>query len=134
MTVGDTNRAAGNKGEAYAAKQLEKEGYTVVCRNYSCHGGETDIAAVKDGFIVFAEVKLRKEGSGDVASAAVDPAKIKRMLTAARAFLEEYRDNAYISSLTPRIDVIELYTGQNTVKKYNHIENAAEVSFEGCGE
>ena len=117
-----STRKQGDVGETFAVKLLEKHGYTVICRNYTCRGGEIDIVATKDNYICFSEVKLRAVLSGNKASDAVDSVKLSRIKTAAEFFLEEYKDNLYISSLKPRFDIIELYTTpQNSVIKHNHI-------------
>lgn len=115
-------RKRGNQGEEFASTLLEKAGYTVICRNYTCRGGEIDIIASKDSYVCFTEVKLRNILSNTKASNAVDTSKLSRIKTAAQHFLEEYRDNLYISSLTPRFDIIELYTSlQGDIIKHNLI-------------
>lgn len=116
-----SNRSRGNFGEDFAVHILEKDGYTVLCRNYVFSGGEVDIIATKGNIICFIEVKTRNLFSGENAAEAVDTRKMSRLLRAVECFFEEYRDNIYVSSLVPRIDIIEVYTDNGTVKKHNHI-------------
>ena len=105
----------------YAALLLAKDGYSILCRNYTFPGGEVDIIATKGNSICFVEVKTRSITSGENAAAAVDGEKLERLKKAIEYFFEEYSDNMYVRSLTPRIDIMEIYTGKGTVKKHNHI-------------
>lgn len=116
-----SRRAKGNGGETYAALILAKDGYSILCRNYTFPGGEVDIIATKGNFICFVEVKTRSLASGENAASAVDRPKLQRLKNAIEYFFEEYRDNVYVQSLIPRIDIMEIYTGKGTVKKHNHI-------------
>ncbi len=115
------SRAKGNFGEDYAVRILEEDGYTILCRNYVFSGGEVDIIATKGDIICFIEVKTRSLFSGENAAEAVDGKKTTMLHKATDIFFEEYRDNIYVSSLIPRIDIIEIYTHNGTVKKHNHI-------------
>ena len=115
------NRQTGNHGEDYAAHLLEKGGYSILCRNYTIPGGEVDIIAEKESYICFIEVKTRSISSGENAASAVDEKKLARIRKTIKYFLEEYKDNLYVSSLTPRIDIMEIYTEKGTAKTHNHI-------------
>lgn len=108
-------------GENYAALILAHDGYSILCRNYNFPGGEVDIIATKENYICFVEVKTRSISSGENAACAVDKAKLSRLKRAITYFFEEYKDNLYVSSLTPRIDIMEIYTSKGTAKKHNHI-------------
>ena len=116
-----SNRAKGDIGEDFAVRLLEKNGCTILCRNYVFPGGEVDIIATTGNVICFIEVKTRSLFSGENAAEAVDEKKTSKLHKAIDFFFEEYRDNMYISSLIPRIDIIEIYTHNGTVKKHNHI-------------
>ena len=58
-----TKKELGNKGETAVCCYLQKYGYKIVRRNYSCRRGEIDIIAENAGTIAFVEVKSRKENS-----------------------------------------------------------------------
>ena len=116
-------RRAGGSGENYAALLLAKDGYSIMCRNYTCPSGEVDIIATKQDYICFVEVKLRSISSGVNAAEAVDGEKLRRIAGCIEYFFHEYRDNRYASSLRPRVDIIELYTAKGIVKRHNHIIN-----------
>ena len=121
MTQSRNKRAVGKAAEDFAQKILENDGYSILCRNYTAPGGEIDLVATKGSYICFVEVKMRSVSSGLVAADAVDKRKLSRIKKARNFFLEEYRDNLYISSLIPRIDIIEIYTASGTVLRHNHI-------------
>lgn len=114
-------RDIGKLGEDMAEFALIKEGYSILCRNYTCPGGEIDIIAAKEKYICFVEVKLRSRSSGESAACAVDETKMSRIKCATEYFFNEYKDNIYVSSLTPRIDIVEIYTSKNIATDYNHI-------------
>ena len=47
----------GELGENLAVKFLKREGFTIVCQNYTKKQGEIDIIAKKQGILYFFEVK-----------------------------------------------------------------------------
>ena len=55
----ELNKAKGAYGEDLACRELEKNGYVILERNYRYRNGEIDIIAEKDGIIIFVEVKFR---------------------------------------------------------------------------
>lgn len=114
-------RAKGSAGEKYAQHILEQNGYSLLCKNYTCRGGEIDLIVTKECYICFVEVKLRSISSGNSAAEAVDEKKLSRIRKGIEQFFQEYKDNMYVTSLRPRIDVFEIYTDKNTVVKHNHI-------------
>lgn len=72
-------------GEQLAATWLEKQGYTIVARNYYTRWGEIDIVARGAHWLSFIEVKLRTRGPGS-AERAVTPAKRAHWQRAAQWF------------------------------------------------
>ena len=114
-------RELGRFGEEQAAKYLRRHGYRIVEMNYSCRFGEIDIIAETLRYIVFAEVKLRKNDLYGEAKEFVTRAKQERIITTASIYLEQ---NETVKQ--PRFDVIEVYApdGANGRVRINHIENA----------
>ena len=53
-------RLIGRWGEQVAGDYLKKKHYKIVAMNFSCRGGEIDLIAENRKYIVFVEVKLRK--------------------------------------------------------------------------
>ncbi len=109
----------GRAGEDTACAYLEKNGYSVVARNYTVRGGEIDIVATDEKFVVFVEVKCRENDVFSKACEAVNTKKIAHLVTAAERFLFEKSEDADLCGKQPRFDVIEVYTQKNTL---NHIK------------
>ena len=80
-------RRSGNTGEDAVCAFLERNGYVILCRNYTVRGGEIDIIAEKDGVIAFVEVKLRKEGALVTGEEAVNRSKRKHLIYAAERYM-----------------------------------------------
>lgn len=114
----DRKQLAGREGEAAAARYLKKNGYAVVGQNYSCRFGEIDLIARKGKYIIFAEVKTRKDETFACAREFVTPAKQQRIQKTAMLWLQ-----ANETELQPRFDVIEVI-GQGSAQRIHHIENA----------
>jgi putative endonuclease len=53
------NQNIGQKGEVFAKKFLQKQGYKIIASNYRNKLGEIDIIAEEKDTIVFIEVKSR---------------------------------------------------------------------------
>jgi len=118
------NKSLGNFGEDKAAQYLRRRGYNIVERNFSCRFGEIDIIARKGKFIVFAEVKLRKNADFAAAREFVTEAKQRRIISTASLWLSIKN-----CDLQPRFDVIEIYASEDTNSRkleINHIEDAFE--------
>lgn len=112
----------GSWGEALALEYLRRKKYAPVGMGYRTRFGEIDIIASFNGYIVFAEVKVRKDDSFAEAREFVDRKKQERMKKTAEIWLSRHD-----TALQPRFDVIEIYApyGADTkFPKINHIENA----------
>lgn len=109
-------------GERKAANYLRVRGYRIIDTNCRYRQGEIDIVARRGGYIVFVEVKLRKNSDYGTAREFVTAAKQQRVMIAAQLWLQQHE-----TELQPRFDVIEVYApeGVNTKRPViNHIENA----------
>ena len=63
-------RAIGTEYETLACEYLTRHGYQILCRNFRCRQGEIDIIARDRDYLVFIEVKYRRdEHEGDPAEA-----------------------------------------------------------------
>lgn len=113
----------GKWGEQKAANYLRLHGYKIIEMNFRCRQGEIDVIAQKRGYIVFVEVKLRKNSDYGEAKEFVTRSKQEKIITAAEIWLSQHE-----SELQPRFDVIEIYApnGEKGRIKLNHIENAFE--------
>lgn len=111
-------------GEEKAAGFLRRKGYALVASNYRCKFGEIDLVVKNRRYLVFVEVKLRKNAEFAQAREFVDYRKQQRLRTTASMYLSRYP-----TSLQPRFDVIEIYAPQGTETKkliINHLEDAFE--------
>lgn len=110
----------GEWGENAAREYLEQKGYEIIRMNYRTRLGEIDIIASSLKYIVFAEVKTRKNDLFAAAREHVTLAKIERILKAAEDFLQTTKEKKQ-----PRFDVIEVYGDEKSgIKDINHIEDA----------
>ena len=92
--------------------------------NYRCKFGEIDLIVKNRRYLVFVEVKLRKNAEFAQAREFVDYRKQQRLRTTASMYL-----SLYPTSLQPRFDVIEIYAPQGMETKkliINHLEDAFE--------
>lgn len=109
----------GKLGEDLACEYLEKNGYTVLERNFFCNSGEIDIVAKdwKNNEIVFVEVKTRSNFKYGSPVESVHKLKQKRMLYAIRyyIYLKKY-EKSFI-----RIDVIEVFINKKSYR-INHLK------------
>ena len=115
----------GSWGENEAAVYLRKHGYSIRGANYRTRFGEIDIIAEDRNYIVFAEVKLRKNAKFAAASDYVDQAKQRRLRATASFWLSQNETDKQ-----PRFDVIEIYYQESEygiqLKDINHLINGFE--------
>ena len=120
----------GAAGEVLAARFLRDKGYTMLASNFRCRQGEIDIIATYDRYIVFVEVKTRREGALYAPREAVTAAKQRRLLQTAAIYLSRMP-----LDLQPRFDVMEVVTHANNPMKaleINHVMGAYEAGDLGA--
>ena len=115
MNIGKT----GKGGEDRVAAFLRRKGATVVKRNYSCRFGEIDIIAEYKEYILFVEVKTRKENSLISGIDAIDAHKRERILHTAMDYISKTG-----CELQPRFDVACVTVNENDGYKLKYIKNA----------
>lgn len=84
-----STRAFGNQGEDLACDYLKKIGYQIIQRNYLIRGGEIDIIAKDEEYLVFIEVKARWSHEYGLPVESVTPWKIRHLLKAVRFYLQK---------------------------------------------
>ena len=117
-----TSKLTGAWGEALAAEYLLKKKYKLLATGYRCRFGEIDLIAANENYLVFVEVKLRKNNRFADALEFVDFHKQNRIRTTAELYLSQNE-----TDLQPRFDVIEIYApdGVDTKKpEIHHLEDA----------
>ncbi|MBQ4120065.1 MAG: YraN family protein [Clostridia bacterium] len=77
----------GETGENKVASFLRKRGYAIVKRNFQCRYGEIDIIAENDEYIIFVEVKTRKQNSLVSGVEAVNAFKQRRITLTANDYI-----------------------------------------------
>jgi len=112
----------GAEGERLALAYLKKKGYKLVESNFSTRYGEIDLIVRNHEYLLFVEVKLRKDSGFARAAEAVDFRKQKKLRDTAELWLAKGEHG----ELQPRFDVIEIYMTEGAAKadKIIHIENA----------
>ena len=82
-------RQLGKQGEDLACRFLERKYYSVLARNFSCPFGELDLICLKDGIVVFVEVKTRKGMGAILPEESVGFKKRRRLIRCALYYLKE---------------------------------------------
>lgn len=116
------NNLLGAWGEALAAEYLRNKRYKIEACGYGCRFGEIDLIATNRHFVVFVEVKLRKNAKFAMAREYVNRRKQDRLRMTASLYLAQNP-----TTRQPRFDVIEIYApeGMATVRpEIIHMEDA----------
>ena len=111
-------------GEALAAEYLRKKRYQILEANFRTRIGEIDLIASNRQYLVFVEVKLRKNADFAMAREFVDYRKQAKIRSTAQLYLAYHP-----TRLQPRFDVIEIYAPEGMETKspvINHLEDAFE--------
>lgn len=116
-----SKKITGVLGEDKACEYLIQNGYTVTCRNARRGHLEVDIICENEEFLVFAEVKTRKNNpSFGRPAAAVNYKKRQNIIAFAEAYISEHGTGGKCI----RLDVVEVYTDGKTVYQIEHLKNA----------
>lgn len=112
-------RKVGFEKETEAAEYLKTRGYQILTRNFTCKSGEIDIIGKESSYLVFVEVKYRKNLETGYPGEAVDYRKQQSIIRTA----EYYMKKNGISQETPcRFDVVAMVGGNIEL-----IQNAFEL-------
>ncbi|MDO5142655.1 MAG: YraN family protein [Eubacteriales bacterium] len=108
-------------GERVAQDYLRERGYTIVATNFRTRFGEIDMIAQQGEYLVFVEVKTRRDTRFGAAREHVTAAKQAKIIAAAEAWLQQQP-----TTLQPRFDVIEVYGEQGAARPPHiiQLENA----------
>jgi len=97
-------RLLGQAGEALAADTLQRQGYSILRRNYRTPYGEIDLIARHGDTLVFVEVKLRRSEIFGPPQAAVNTVKQRHLKLAAQYYLNQQR----CTDIKIRFDVVAI--------------------------
>lgn len=107
-------RKIGTDWEGRAADFLEKQGYTVLEKNFRCREGEIDLIAKDGDYLVFIEVRYRKTNAKGHPYETVNTAKQRKICRVSQFYLFKHK----ISPDTPiRYDVVAVLGGQIEILK-----------------
>ena len=98
------HRLNGKKAEDVACSFLQKNGLSLIQRNYQCRYGEIDIIMQDGDTIVFIEVRYRGTKNFGGAEASVDKNKQQKLVFTANHYIQRYR-----LCQSMRFDVVALY-------------------------
>ncbi len=113
--------AQGEKAEQKALQYLQQQGLEIVNQNYRCKQGEIDLIMHDNNFLVFVEVRYRKNSQYGSALETVTPKKQSRIIAATHHYLVSHR----LADQAVRFDVVAL-TGENQL---NWVKNAFQANF-----
>ncbi|MBQ8002171.1 MAG: YraN family protein [Clostridia bacterium] len=117
-------RDIGNIGEDIAVKKLKKLGYKIIERNFNVpRVGEIDIVAQKKDYLVFVEVRLRKNVLHGSGAETVDVHKQKKLVRAALTYMKKHN----LNNVPARFDVVSI-TGDGKEHTIEVIENAFDTN------
>jgi putative endonuclease len=103
----------GREGENAVSLLLEHEGWDILAHNFRAGRGEIDIIAIKDGLLVFVEVKRwNRNGSMDLRDS-IGREKIGRIIETSKIFLAKYRQ---YNGKQIRYDVFLLSPGRQPMR------------------
>jgi len=108
----------GERGEAIALTHLQKQGYTILEKNYRYLKAEVDLIALKEGVLAVVEVKTRSDRSFGLPQDFVSKKKIKLMVMAVDHYIQA-RD----LDVDVRFDIIAIVIEKETVS-LEHLEDA----------
>ena len=80
-------RIKGDDKERLAEAYLASKGFTLIERNFLCKAGEIDIIMLDGEYLVFIEVRYRKNKDFGGALASITPSKQRKLRRAAELYL-----------------------------------------------
>ncbi|MEK8130270.1 YraN family protein [Paenibacillus filicis] len=112
----------GARGEAEAAAYLQKQGMSIIARNWSCRTGEIDLVAEEEGILVFVEVRTRNlNATYGTPQESVNARKQWKMIETARVYI--HRHGRHESQI--RFDVVSIrMASDGELTELTHIRNA----------
>jgi len=84
------NQSIGSKAEQLATNYLIKQGLTTLQTNYHCLRGEIDLIMQHQKFLVFVEVRYRKNNHYGSALESITPNKQRKVGLAAKHFIHKH--------------------------------------------
>jgi putative endonuclease len=111
------------RGEGLACRYLKSKGYRILERSWRSRKYELDIIALKDGILVFAEVKTRSGDRFGLPEDAVNSKKQRRIISAAKYYLQVKKVRRHLI----RFDILAILARPDEEAEINHIKNAFQA-------
>lgn len=112
------SRERGKKFEQLAETYLINKGFAILENNWRWKHWEIDLIAEKDGWIIFVEVKGRKNTLFGYPYEFIDAKKEQALVQAAHAYIEQNNISANV-----RFDAISITETKHNHYVIEHIEN-----------
>jgi len=112
----------GLDGQLAAEKFLQRKGYRILDRNYRIRSGEVDLIAAHGTYIIFIEVKFRRNLDYGLPREAVTKTKTQQIIKTAMHYITKKA----LHEQDIRFDVVEVLEVENELQ-INHIENAFDA-------
>lgn len=100
-----TSREQGAYTEDLACQFLKEKGLKLIERNFSCRLGEIDIIMQDNNYLVFVEVRYRKNNNFGSGAESVTYSKQQKLIKAASWYLQK---NSKSNNLPARFDVVAI--------------------------
>lgn len=107
--AGQNRRRTGTRYEQRAADYLRAQGIRILEQNFRCRDGEIDLIGRDGRYLVFVEVKYRRNRAKGDPSEAVNGPKQQRIRRVARVYLYRHR---YGADMPCRFDVVSILDGE----------------------
>ena len=101
-------RNKGQFAERRACRYLQRQGLTLVAKNYRCANGEIDLIMRDKEQLVFVEVRYRENKHYGTGIDSVDSKKIKKLILTARHYLASHQ-----LDVPARFDIVGLDASLN---------------------
>lgn len=115
--MGSQSKDTGRLGETLALKFLQNKGYQLVTRNYHIRGGEIDLIMVKEGILVFVEVKTRRNELFGVPEESLTVHKQRSLIRTIYHYLHDHPRHPWRCDLI----AIRLQGNSGTITHYRNI-------------
>lgn len=115
------NRAVGARGEELACRFYEERGYKIIRRNFYAQRGEIDLIALKDGQLLFVEVKYRRDLEQGYPVEAITKKKLQSFRSAVVEYLQSDGVPPHGEMKFDALCILELPGREPEIELYEHI-------------
>ena len=109
----------GSLGEKLAVDYLKQQGYQIISKNYRCQHGEIDIIVADSEYLIFVEVKTKRNLKFGTPQEEVDWRKQERI----RLVAQHYISHHPAVELDYRFDVISILYHSSKQYQITHLQN-----------